>query len=91
MRTGKIKPGYNYFSTQMVFDIKMGGNSTIKSCLFADDHKIDAPASIKYLSVVSRDSVRVAFCITSLNGLNICFVVFRATTLMQSVGRSYGW
>ena len=40
--------------------------------MVADGHKRDAPDSIKYLSVVSRDIVRIAFIIASLDDLDIC-------------------
>ena len=49
----------------MIFDIKMGGKFTIKSRLVADGHTIAPPSSITYSSVVSRESVRIAFIIAS--------------------------
>ena len=48
MRTGKIKPGYKYFSTHMIFYIKIGGKFASKDILVADAHNTDAPASIIY-------------------------------------------
>ena len=71
MEGGKIKPGYKFCSTHMVFDIKMDGKFTRKARLVADGHKTDAPASITYSSVVSRDSVRICLMAASLNGLNV--------------------
>ena len=71
MRTGKIKPGYSYCSTHMIFDIKMDGAFTRKARLVADGHKTKPPASITYSSVVSRDSVRIALTIASLNSLRV--------------------
>ena len=71
MRTGKIKPGYNFITTHMIFDIKMDGKFTRKARLVADGHKTKAPSSITYSSVVSRDSVRIAFMIASLNDLQV--------------------
>ena len=71
MRTGKIRPGFNHVGMHMIFDIKMDGQFTRKARLVADGHRTKAPASITYSSVVSRDSVRVALLIASLNGLNI--------------------
>ena len=38
----------------------------------ANGHKTDAPDSITYSSVLSRDSVRIYFLIASFNDLNIC-------------------
>ena len=60
MREGKVKPGYKYCGTHMIFDIKMDGKFTRKARLVADGHKTKAPSSITYSSVVSRDSVRLA-------------------------------
>ena len=71
MRTGKIKPGYSYCSTHMIFDIKMDGAFTRKARLVADGHKTKSPASITYSSVVSRDSVKIALTIASLNSLHV--------------------
>jgi hypothetical protein len=42
-----------------------------KARLVADGHKTDAPTSITYLLVVSRDSVRIALTIAALNDLKI--------------------
>ena len=52
MKTGKVKPGFKFCSTHMIFDIKMDGKFTRKVRLVADGHKTDAPASITYSSVV---------------------------------------
>jgi len=71
MRTGKIRPGYSYCSTHMVFDIKMDGSFTRKARLVADGHKTRSPTSITYSSVVSWDSVRIALTIASLNSLHV--------------------
>lgn len=71
MKTGKVKPGYKFCSTHMIFDIKMDGKFTRKARLVADGHKTDAPSSITYSSVVSRDSVRICLMAASLNGLDV--------------------
>ena len=71
MRTGKIKPGYSYCSTHMIFDIKMDGSFTRKARLVADGHKTKPPTSMTYSSVVSRDSVRIALTLASLNSLEV--------------------
>jgi len=55
----------------MIFDIKMNGSFTRKARLVADGHKTKPPTSITYSSVVSRDSVRIALTIASLNSLEI--------------------
>jgi len=71
MITGKVKPGFTYCSTHMIFDIKMDGKFTRKARLMADGHKTRPPSSITYPSVVSRDSVRIALTIASLNALEV--------------------
>ena len=71
MRDGKVKPGYTYCGTHMIFDIKMDGKFTRKARLVADGHTTNVPSSITYSSVVFRESVRLALMIASLNDLNI--------------------
>ena len=71
MKTGKIKPGFKFCSTHMIFDIKMDGKFTRKARLVADGHKTDVPSSITYSSVVSRDSVRICLMVASLNNLDV--------------------
>ena len=53
----------------MVFDIKM--DFTCKAWFVASGHMMEAPASMTYLSVVSRDSVQLAFLIAALNNIDI--------------------
>jgi len=71
MKTGKIRPGYNFFRTHMIFDINMNSKFIRKARLVTDGHKTDAPASITYSRFVSRDNVRISLTIASLNGLDI--------------------
>ena len=71
MGTGKVKPEYSFCSTQMIFDIKMGESFTRKARLVAEGHKTKPPTSMKYSSAVSRDSVRIALTIASLNSLEV--------------------
>ena len=57
----------------MVFDIKLDGKFTRKARFVANGSvargKIDPSAA--YSSVVSRDSVRIAFLLAALNNLNL--------------------
>ncbi len=71
MRTGKVRPGYSHCSTHMIFDVKMDGSFTRKARLVADGHKTKLPTSMTYSSVVSRESIRMALTIASLNSLKI--------------------
>ena len=59
VRAGRQLVGYTEIKCHMVFDIKM--DLTRKARLVAGGHMTDAPASLTYSSVVSRDSIRVAF------------------------------
>ena len=55
----------------MIFDIKLGEKFRRKAQLVGGGHTTTAPDSSTYLSVVSRDSVRIALTIAALNGLDI--------------------
>jgi hypothetical protein len=61
--------GYKEIKCHIVFDIK--ADFTRKCRYVAGGHMTDPPASITYASVVSRESVRIAFLIAALNGLDI--------------------
>ena len=62
--------GYQEVRCHMIFDVKMSGLIR-KARLAAGGHMTDTPASVTYSSVVSRDSVRIAFLIAALNDLDI--------------------
>ena len=62
--------GYQEVRCPMMFDVKMSG-LVRKACLVADGHTTDTPSSITYSSVVSRDSVKIAFLVSALNNLDI--------------------
>ena len=62
----------------MIFDIKL--DFTKKARLVAGGHRTDPPTSMTYSSVVSRESVRIAFTIAALNGLDV---------IMSDVGNAY--
>jgi hypothetical protein len=53
----------------MVFDVKM--DLTRKARIVAGGHTTETPASLTYSSVVSRDSVRIAFLYAALNDLDV--------------------
>jgi hypothetical protein len=60
---------YQEIDCHMIFDIKM--DLTRKARFVAGVHMTETPTSITYSSVVSRDSVRIAFLIAALNDLDI--------------------
>ena len=57
--------GYQGIECHIVFDIKI--DFTRKARFVAGGHMTEAPASLTYSSVVSRDSVRIAFLVGALN------------------------
>jgi hypothetical protein len=54
----------------MVFDIKMEDFKR-NARLVAGGHKTEAPATITYASVVSRETVRIALMLAALNDLQV--------------------
>jgi hypothetical protein len=68
-RAGKALIGYTEITCHMIFDVKM--DFSRKARFVAGGHLTEAPASITYSSVVSRDSVRLAFLIAALNDLDV--------------------
>ena len=62
--------GYQKIPCHMVFDIKME-DFTRKARLVAGGHKTDAPPTITYASVVSRETVRIALLMAALNDLEV--------------------
>ena len=66
---GEVPSGYKHIPCHMVFDIK--SDLRQKARLVAGGHKTDPPKESTYSSVVSRDSVRIAFTIAALNGLDV--------------------
>jgi hypothetical protein len=61
--------GYQEIGCHMVFDIKM--DFSRKARFVAGWHTTEAPTSMTYYSVVSRESVRLAFLIAALNDIDI--------------------
>ena len=52
-----------------IFDVKM--DFTHKCCFVAGGHMTEAPSTNMYSSIISHDSIRLAFLITALNGVDI--------------------
>ena len=70
-KEGALPPGFQKIKCHFIFDIKMAENFRRKVRLVANGNETDAPASLTYASVVSRDSVRIALLIASLNELEV--------------------
>jgi hypothetical protein len=65
----QIPVGSKWIQCHMILDVKMG--MTRKACYIGGGHVTDPPAASTYASVVSRESVRIAFMITALNDLDL--------------------
>ncbi len=61
--------GFQEIRCQVIFDVKM--DFTRKARFVAGGHTTDTPGSITYSSVVSSDSVRLAFVIARVNDLDV--------------------
>ena len=59
----KIPVGYKWIRCHMVFEVKM--DFTRKAHYVASRHMTDPPSTLTYSSVVSRDSVRIAFVLAA--------------------------
>ena len=70
-RSGQVPSliGFQEIRCHIIFDIKM--DFTRKARFVAGGHTTDTPGSLTYSSVVSRDSVRLAFLIAGLNDLDV--------------------
>jgi len=62
-------PGYKWIPGHTVWDVKM--DFTQKACYVAGGHRTDPPKAITYSSVVSRESVGIAFLVAGLNDLAV--------------------
>jgi hypothetical protein len=74
----RVPIGYQQINCHMVFDVKMDFDR--KARFVAGGHMTEPPASLTYSSVVSRESVRIAFTMAALNDLDI---------LMADIGNAY--
>ena len=66
----EIPPGYQKIQCHLVFTVKME-NFRRKARYVAGGHVTDAPATLTYASVVSRETVRVALTLAALNALEV--------------------
>ena len=64
-----LLPGYKEVSCRLFSDMKSDGNR--KSCCIVGIHLAWPPYSMMYVSVFSRDSVRIDFIVTALNDLDV--------------------
>jgi hypothetical protein len=74
----RIPVGYKWIKCHLVFDVKM--DFTRKARFVAGGHMTDPPPTLTYSSVVSRDSVRIAFMLAALNDVDL---------LVADIGNAY--
>jgi hypothetical protein len=66
-----VPPGYTEVKqSHLIFTIKME-DFRRKSRYVAGGHTVDAPATLTYASVVSRETVRIALTLAALNALEV--------------------
>ena len=70
-KEGDLPPAFQKIKCHFIFDVKMGENFRRKARLVANGNETETPASLTYSSVVSRDSVRIALLVASLNELEV--------------------
>ena len=61
--------GFQEIKCHIIFDVKM--DFTRKARFMAGGHMTETPLSLTYSSVVSRESVKIAFLIAALNDLDL--------------------
>jgi len=67
LESGATAPNnYKMIPMWIIFDVKMG--------LVVGSHMTEPPASDTYSSVTSKESVRLAFLLSELNGINLVTV-----------------
>jgi hypothetical protein len=71
LQKGQVVPvGYQFIRCHGIFDVKMDSFQR-KYRMVAGGHMTEAPATLTYASVVSRESVRIALMIAALNDLEV--------------------
>ena len=62
---------YKEITGHLIFNVKLSENSRRKVRFVADGHLVETPASIAYITVVSRDSAIILLFDVALNDLDI--------------------
>ena len=84
----KPPPGYNFIELMLIFDVKI--DFTRKSRMVARGDQTAPPISVTYSSVVSREILRIALVVTSLNDLDISMFDISNAYLMAPVAEKEG-
>ena len=67
----EILPGYTKLNCHLIFEVKLSENFRRKARFVTDGHRTKEPNLLSYSTVVSRDSVRIAFLLAALNNLQV--------------------
>ena len=67
----ELPPGYQYVSCHIIFDVNIGENFRHKALILEGGHKTTTPSFLTYLSVVSRDIVKISSTIAELDYLKV--------------------
>ena len=65
----KVPPAYQEITCHLIFEVKF--DLRRKARHVAGGHLTETPSSMTYSSVVSRESIRIAFLLAALNGLEV--------------------
>ena len=65
----RISVGYKWIKCHLIFDVKM--DFTCKARFIAGGHMTDPASTITYSSIISRDSIRIAFLLATLNDVDL--------------------
>lgn len=84
----KSPVGYKWIKCHMIFDVKM--DFTRKARFVAGGHMTNPPTSLTYSSVISRDSVRIAFLLATLNDIDILAADVGNAYLKTTAGPEFG-
>ena len=61
---------YEEITGHLIFNVKISENFRRKARFVADGHLVDTPSSIKYITLVFRDSARILLLAAALNDLD---------------------
>ena len=79
--------GYTKVSGHLIWSVKM--DFTTKARWVLDGHKTPDPVHSKYVGVVSRESVQIAFTYAALNGLDVCMADIRNGYLQSPTSQKH--
>ena len=73
-------PGYQYMQCHMIFEIKLDGFRRKARLVVAGCMVKDTPAVVTFVSVVSRETVRITLTIAALDDLEV-----KASDVMNAI------